>query len=297
MWIGCLWIGLLLPLAGCRPAPTGGDTAQATNLEHFPVKGKIIEVRGSTVTLAHNAVPGFMDAMTMPYRLKDPGIASELHPGDSITATILVHKEASGFSDPTLDEIVITAQARPDYKPTVVYHIPQPGDVVPNFALLNQSGKWLHLNQFRGKLLLLTFIYTRCTVADFCPRVSRNFATINQELQQSPALYARTHLLSISFDPTYDTPKVLRSYGGAYTGRFTDETFQHWDFAAPAPAQLPQVAEWFGVGITPGANGALSHSLSTALVDQNGRVVAWYPTNEWTPAQVMVELKKAAAAA
>ena len=261
------------------------------------MEGKVVEVQGGTVTLAHRRVLGFMDAMTMPYQLKDPAVATELHPGDRITATILVHREAEGFSVPMLDEVVIVAQARPDYKPAVVYHIPQAGDVVPNFALLNQSGKWIHIDQFRGKLLLATFIYTRCTVADFCPRVSRSFAEIDKELHQDPKLYAKTHLLSISFDPAYDTPKVLRSYGGAYTGRFTQETFQHWDFAAPALKELQQVAQWFGVGITPGPNGALSHSLSTALIDQNGRIVVWYPSNEWTPAQVMVELKKAATAA
>ena len=288
---------LALPFAGCRSVSTGADAGPNASLQHFHVQGKVIAVQGATVTLAHAAVPGFMDAMTMPYRLKDPSVASELHPGDRMTATILVHKEESGFSEPVLDEIVITAQARPDYKPAVTYHIPAVGDAVPNFALLNQSDKWIHFDQFRGKLLLATFIYTRCTVADFCPRVSRNFAEIDQQLRHDPKLYARTHLLSISFDPAYDTPKVLRSYGGAYTGRFTEETFQHWDFAAPSAAGLQPVAQWFGVGISPGQNGALTHSLSTALIDQSGHVLVWYPTNEWTPAQVMVELKKAAATA
>ena len=290
-------MGLVLPFAGCRSTPRGLGVGEGASVQHFSVQGRVVAVQGATVTLQHGAVPGFMEAMTMPYRLKDPSVASELHPGDRITATILAHKDGSSFSDPILDEIVITAQARPDYKPTVTYHLPKPGDVVPNFALLNQSGRWIQLAQFRGKLLLATFIYTRCTVADFCPRVSRNFAEIDQNLREDPALYAQTHLLSISFDPAYDTPKVLRSYGGAYTGRFTQETFQHWDFAAPSVANLPQVAQWFGVGISSGENGSLTHSLSTALIDKTGRVVAWYPTNEWTPAQVLVELKKAAAAA
>ncbi len=220
------------------------------------------------MTLDHEAVPGFMEAMTMPYKLKDPAIASELHPGDRITATILVHKDADGFTDPTLDQIVVIAQARPDYKPTVQYHTPAPGDLVPNFSLLNQSNRTLHMEQFRGKLLLATFVYTRCTVADYCPRMSRNFATIDEALAKRPRLYKATHLLSISFDPTYDTPQVLRSYGGSYTGRFTRENFAHWDFAAPSPTELPAVAQFFGVGITPGESGSLYHSLSTALIDK-----------------------------
>lgn len=256
----------------------------------------MVAVQGSSITLDHEAVPGLMGAMTMPYKLKDPAVATELHPGDRITATILVHKDADGFSDPALDEVVVIAQARPDYKPTVHYHSPAPGDVVPNFALLNQSDRTIHFDQFRGKLLLATFVYTRCTLADYCPRMSRNFAAIDEALAKDPKLYAKTHLLSISFDPTYDTPQVLRSYGGAYTGQFTKEKFTHWDFAAPPVAELPAVAQFFGVGITPGESGSLYHSLSTALIDARGRILVWYPTNEWTPEQMLAEIHKATTA-
>ena len=282
---------------GCRsassPAPA---TSSFAPLSHFPVRGKVIAVQGNSITLDHEAVPGFMDAMTMPYKLKDPAISSELHPGDRITATILVHKDADGFVDPTLDQIVVIAQARPDYKPQVQYHTPAPGDDVPNFALLNQSSRTVHMREFRGKLLLATFIYTRCTIADYCPRMSRNFATIDEALAKEPKLYKETHLLSISFHPSYDTPQVLRTYGGSYTGRFNQETFTHWDFAAPPQAELPALAQFFGVGITPGESGSLYHSLSTALIDAKGRILVWYPTNEWTPEQMLAEIHKAASA-
>ena len=285
-----------LPIAaGCHNSQPRAHSAAAP-VQRFPVRGKIVSVQGGSVTLDHEAVPGFMEAMTMPYKLKDPGIASELHPGDRITATILVHKDADGFSDPTLDEVVVIAQARPDYKPAVIYHSPAPGDVVPNFALLNQSDRTIHLNQFRGKLLLATFIYTRCTVADYCPRMSRNFAIIDEALAKDPKLYKATHLLSISFDPGYDTPQVLRTYGGSYTGRFNQETFGHWDFAAPPLSELPAVAQFFGVGITPGDSGSIFHSLSTALIDQNGRILVWFPTNEWTPDQMLAQIHEATAA-
>ncbi len=243
--------------------------------------------------LDHEAVPGFMEAMTMSYPLKDPSIAGELHPGDRITATILTMQGRDGeFTHPQLDEIVVTAQARPDYKPTVAYHVPKPGDKVPDFALLNQSGQTVHLGQFRGKFLLATFIYTRCTLADFCPRMSRNFAAIDQTLATDPKLYAATHLLSISFDPAYDTPEVLRTYGGSYTGRFDHETFAHWDFAAPPQTELPTVAQFFGVGIVPGDSGSLTHSLSTVLIGRDGRILAWYPTNDWTPASVVNTIRQ-----
>ena len=285
-----------LPFAsGCHTDQPSAPSS-ATPVLRFAVRGKVVAVQGSSITLDHEAVPGFMEAMTMPYKLKDPAVAGELHAGDRITATILVHKDRDGFSDPTLDEVVVIAQARPDYKPTVFYHSPAPGDVVPNFALLNQSNRMIHLNQFRGKLLLATFVYTRCTIADYCPRMSRNFAAIDEALAKDPKLYQETHLLSISFDPGYDTPQVLRSYGGAYTGRFTKEDFAHWDFAAPPQAELPSIAQFFGVGITPGDSGSLYHSLSTALIDQKGRILVWYPTNEWTPDQMLAQIHKASAA-
>jgi protein SCO1/2 len=245
------------------------------------------------VTLDHEAVPGFMEAMTMPYKLKDPSIVSELHPGDRITARILVQQDAAGFRAPELDNIVVIAQARPDYKPAVEYHIPQVGDAVPDFHLLNQSDHPIHLGQFKGKVLVATFIYTRCPLADYCPRMSHNFADIDKTLSADPALYSQTHLLSISFDPAYDTPAVLRSYGGAYTGNYTKETFAHWDFAAPSEKELEEVTKFFGVGVTPGENKTLNHSLSTVVIGKDGKVAAWYPTNDWKPDEVVAAIKKA----
>ena len=194
-----------------------------------------------------------------------------------------------------LDNIVVIAQARPDYKPPVQYHVPTPGDAVPDFHLLNQSDRTIHLDQFKGKVVLLTFVYTRCPLADFCPRMSHNFADIDKALAAEPALYNQTHLLSVSFDPAYDTPKVLRSYGGAYTGRYTNEKFTHWDFAAPSDKDLPALTQFFNVGVTPGDSKTLTHSLSTVLIGKDGKIIDWYPTNDWKPADVLAEIKKSAA--
>ncbi len=125
--------------------------------------------------------------------------------------------------------------------------------------------------------------------------MSRNFADIDKSLAADPALYNRTHLLSISFDPAYDTPKVLRSYGGAYTGNYTKETFTHWDFAAPSAKDLPAVTQFFNVGVTGTDPKTITHSLSTILLGKDGKVAAWYPTNDWKPEEVLAAIKKAAA--
>lgn len=281
-------------LSGCRSSsvPTAKDPNAAQ--VSFHIRGKVVSTDAAHVTLEGEAVPGFMEAMTMPYKLKDPIVATELHPGDRITATLLADKDGDDFSNVRLDNIVIISQARPDYKPAVQYHVPQPGDAVPDFKLLNQSDRTIHLAQFKGKVLLLTFIYTRCPLADFCVRMSRNFADVDKSLAADPALYKQTHLLSISFDPAYDTPKVLRSYGGAYTGQYTKEKFLHWDFAAPTEKELPAITQYFDVGVTPGEGKTLTHSLSTVLIGKDGKIIAWYPSNEWKPGDVVAQMKQAA---
>ncbi len=281
---------------GCKSEKlpkTSITTQPSTPQKTFTIRGKIIAANATHVTLDGEDVPGFMEAMTMDYKLKDPSVASELHPGDRITAKVLADRTTDGnYTNVQLDNIVVIAQARPDYKPPVAYHVPTPGDQVPDFHLLNQSGRTIHLDQFKGKLVLLTFIYTRCQLADFCPRMSRNFADIDKALAADPALYQQTHLISISFDPAYDTPKVLRSYGGAYTGNYTNEKFLHWDFAAPTEKDLASVTQYFNVGVTPGDNKSLTHSLSTILIGKDGKIIAWYPTNDWDPKDVVATIRK-----
>ena len=292
---------LVVLLSGCRQnsspekVATPSSSPSTGSRQDISVRAKVVSVKGPDVMLDHEAVPGFMGAMTMSYKLKDPSVGSELHPGDRITATFLVTKDSDGLDSVLVDQIVVVAQARPDYKPTVQYHVPQPGDEVPDFKLLNQNDRTIRLSQFHGKALLITFVYTRCQLSEYCPRMSRNFAEIDKALAADPALYGRTHLLSISFDPTYDSPKVLRSYGGAYTGQYTKETFKHWDFAAPSEVDLVAVTQFFNVGVTPGDSKSLNHSLSTVLIGKDGKVAAWFPTNDWKVDEVVAQIKRAAA--
>ena len=288
----------LLVLAGCHsgqkpPSPSSANQ----NYKVYHLRGKVVSTdpaRGE-VTLDHGAIPGFMEAMTMPYKLKDPGILSELHPGDVITADVLVSPDPD--ADYLLDHIVVVAQARPDYKPAVSYHVPAPGDQVPDFKLRNQDGRAIHFGQFRGKTLLITFIYTRCPSPDFCPRVTRNFAALEKQLAANPALYARTHLLSVSFDPEHDTPERLKAYGISYIGNYSKSAFAHWDFAAPEKLVLPEMARFFDLGMTENADSTITHTLSTTLVGPDGKVARFYPGNEWTVEQVFGDVKQLAASA
>ena len=298
----CFFVYLLAGLmivTGCK----SGDGAKSAKVEQkaFQMRGRIVatDQAGGKITVAHGAIAGYMEAMTMAYKVVQPETISELHVGDVITARVLVDYDAAGPLNARLDQIVVVGQAKPDTVPKVQYHVPTPGEAVPDFHLVNQSGKTIHLGQFKGRVVLVTFIYTRCPVADFCPKMSSNFAEIDKDLAKDKGAYGKTHLLSVSFDPKYDTPAVLRSYGGAHTGKFTKEDFAHWDFAAPSVGDLDKLEQYFNVGVTTGdANdpSSVMHSLSTVLVGKDGKVIAWYPSNEWKPEAVAEQMRQAAGA-
>ena len=280
-----------LALTGChsgQKAPSQQSAAE--NFKVYKLRGKVVSTDAAKgeVTLNHEAIPGFMEAMTMPYKLKDASILGELHPGDWITADLLVSQNPN--ADVLLDHIVVVSQAKPDYPPAVSYHVPAPGDPVPDFELRNQDGKPIHLSQFRGKTLLVTFIYTRCPSPEFCPRVMHNFAALEKRMAANPALYARTHLLSISFDPEHDTPERLRAYGATYMGSDAKNAFAHWELAVPQKPVLTEMAKFFDLGMTPNADSTITHTLSTTLIRPDGKVMRFYPGNEWTPEQVMADL-------
>ena len=282
----------LIMLSGCRAGQqTPAQSGASPHFKVYHLRGKVISTDAAKgeVTLAHEAIPGFMEAMTMPYKLKDASILGELHPGDVLTADLLVSQDPD--ADVLLDHIVVVAQAKPDYPPAVSYHVPAPGDLVPDSKLRNQDGRPIHLGQFRGKALLLTFIYTRCPSPEFCPRVTRNFAAIEKQLAASPALYARTHLLSVSFDPEHDTPERLRSYGAPYIGSTARNAFAHWEFAVPQKPVLAAMARFFDLGMSQNTDSTITHTLSTTLIGPDGKVVRFYPGNEWTADQILADLR------
>jgi protein SCO1/2 len=163
----------LFVLAGCHSGQKPSfQPASGQNFKVYHLRGKVVSTDAAKgeVTLNHEAIPGFMDAMTMPYKLKDASILGELHAGDVITADLLVSQDPD--ADVLLDHIVVVAQGKPDYRPKVIYHVPVPGDAVPDFKLRNQDGRPIHLGQFHGEALVITFIYTRCPSpacdAQFC---------------------------------------------------------------------------------------------------------------------------------
>jgi protein SCO1/2 len=279
-------------LGGCRRQQQSDQDSATASYKIYKLRGKIVATNPATaeVTLNHEAIPGFMEAMTMPYKLKDPSILDELHSGDTITADLLVSQDAD--ASVLLDHIVVVAQGKADYRPTTIYHVPASGDAVPDFKLRNQDGRIIHLNQFRGKDLLITFIYTRCPLPNFCPLVTRNFAVINRQLAMNSALKGKTQLLCVSFDPEHDTPARLKAYGEQYIGNDAKTAFANFDFAVPEKPVLTEMAKFFNVGMTSAADETINHTLSTTLIGRDGKVIKFYPGNEWTPEQVVSDVKQ-----
>src|SRR5207253_8439024 len=270
-------------LAGCR-------RRHAANEKRYDIKGKVVAVdkNDRTATIFHEDIVGYMPAMTMPFKIKNDADLEMIKPGDQITGTLVVDDLSSW-----IEITAIIEGGAPLTPTTIVPGEPKPGDDIPDFGLVNQDGKRIHLAQYRGKALALTFVYTRCQQPDQCTLMSNNFALIDQELQKQPGLYETTHLLTISFDADYDTPKVMRSYGASHTGRYSDETFQHWEFATGTKDEVKGIAQFFGLRYfqdTESGDEQVIHSLRTAVIGPDGKVIKLYRGNEWKPTEIVSDV-------
>lgn len=264
---------------------------RSANEKRYPVKGKVISVEKTdrTATIAHEEIPGYMPAMTMPFKIKNNADLEMLKAGDQVTGTLVVDDLSSWL------EIISIIEGGPPVSQTAdVPGEPKPGTEVPDFGLVNQDGQRIRLSQYRGKALALTFIFTRCPHPDQCTLMSNNFAVVEEELRKQPEAYDKTHLLSITFDPDYDTPKVLRSYGASHTKRYADENFQHWEFATGTKDEVKGIAQFFGLRYyhdTASGNSEVIHSLRTAVIGPDGKIVKLYRGNEWKPEEIVSDLQ------
>ena len=267
----------------------------STAAKRYPFTGRVVSIDSvaESAIIDGDAVPGFMDAMPMPYKVKPAASLNHLLPGDSISAdVVVVRKTDDAPADYWLENIKVIRHIDSSHAAgSNSLHMPVPGEDVPDFSFTNQSGKRISLKQYRGNVMLVTFIYTRCPFPDFCPRVSSNFAEIYQQFGANPAL-AGTHLLSISFDPEHDTPKVLRDYGFSVAHTHKSALFSRWEFAAPRAADLPKIADFFALTVKP-EGGTITHNLSTAVIGPDGKIVKWYHGSDWQPSDLIKDAASA----
>ena len=154
------------------------------------------------------------------------------------------------------------------------------GDEMPGFSLTNQNGERISLDTFRGQPFVLTFVFTRCPVPNFCPRMSNNFEELQTAIKTGSGTLATTRLLSVTLDPDYDTPKVLSDYAA-----YHHADPKTWTFATGDEKDIDSLTRMFSV-YRQTEGGTISHGLATALIDRDGTVERIWRGNAWTPAEV-----------
>jgi len=282
----CFSVALCLILTGCNKNSPPKASAGA---KRYELKGKVVSADKANhkVTIQHEEIAGYMDAMTMPFTLPDDWVYSELKPGAQIQATLVVDQNRTWLENPVVSNIADPNLVGKDMETGVE---PKIGSEVADFALVNQDGKKINLKKYRGKTLLLTFIYTRCPMPDQCPLMSTNFAFINRELANNAALKDKVSLLSISVDPGHDKPKVLRDYGLRYINSTKPDAFARWEFATGSPEEVKKVGQAFGLNYWPEKDQVI-HNLRTVVISADGKVAQFYRGNEWKPDQVLKDLE------
>jgi protein SCO1/2 len=223
--------------------------------------------------------------MTMPFKIKDTTFLYKVEPGDSIQGTLAVSRTESWLAS-----MSVTSKGEPprvlragDIEMKRLFRV---GEVFPDETLTNQDGRRIKFSDFRGKALAVTFIYTRCPIPDFCIRMSDYFAKVQRLLKQEPAIANKWHLLTISFDPQFDTPKVLKSYGENYGA-----DFKHWSFAVEKMETILRIAD--GLDLTmEDDDGLIAHNLRTIIIGPDGKLTNIIKGNEWTPEEVATEMKR-----
>ena len=272
---------LALVAAACS-RPTSGERKQ------YSLEGQILSVQDDhkQAVIRHEEIPNFMSAMTMPYPVLDAKEYEGLAPGDLITAELIVEptraylQKVKRVGNAPLESAAPPAAASG-------FELIKMGAPVPNQAFVDQDGKSVNLEAFRGEALIVTFIYTSCPMPNFCPLMDQNFAKMQAKLKENNNLL-KTRLLSVSFDPQIDTPAVMKAHA-----QKLGADPRLWSFVTGDRDDIDKWANGFGVSISRAMNDPrdITHNLRTALIDRQGNLVQIYPGNEWTPEQILADVR------
>jgi protein SCO1/2 len=271
-------------LAGCRQRDV------------YDVRGTVEEVKAAQkkVRVHHEAIPNYMAAMTMDFDVRDTNELRGLQAGDFVAFRLIVLSD-----DAWIDRLrkLSNAPAPPKTRPLyrAVRHV-EPldvGDPVPDYPLTNELGQAVAFSQFKGRAVGVTFIFTRCPLPTFCPRMSGNFAEAAATLKSMPHAPTNWHLLSVSIDPEFDTPFVLR----AYARNFKADPAR-WNFLTGTLLDITALGEQVGLEFwrpEPSEEANISHNARTLVIDPAGRLHTLIPGNEWKPDELVQALVQAAA--
>ena len=256
-------------------------------MRQYDLQGQVVAVDRTRqeITIKHGDIRGFMPGMTMPFRVSEPKLLDCCEPGDLVTAKLVV-EDASGY----LSAVERTGHAPLTEAPPPRMDLLQPGQVVPDVQLTDETGAARHLSDWRGKVLAVTFIYTRCPLPDFCPRMDRDFKSVQTSALADSGLRDRVALLSITFDPAFDTPAVLAAHA-----RRLGADPRMWHFATGEQKDLDAFASRLGILIIrePSNPADITHGLRTAVIDSSGRVQTLLSGADWDPAELLTALRQA----
>jgi len=272
----------------CQKAETQTVSPEA---KRYPLKGKVVAVDRAKkkATIKHEEIPGYMDAMTMDFPIREDWVWEDLTAGADIFAELVV--DVDGY---WLEKIGIVALPNPNQSPLPVREdVAQIGNQVPNFTLTNQDGKRVSMKDYRGKALAITFIYSRCPLPEYCILMSKHFSDLANQLNGNAELKDKIRLLSVSFDPQTDTPAKLKEYGQGYLGKDAKPDFTVWQLATGTDKEIKAVADFFGLRYEVDAQDKtqFNHSLRTVVVTPEGKVQKVFAGNEWTPNDLLRELQ------
>ena len=278
----CLYLALA-GAAACTPA---------SDQRTFTLQGQVLSLEPArkVVTVKHGEIKGFMPAMTMPYEVKDEKLLDGLAPGDLIDATLVVLSNGAYLSSiKKVGQAPIEKPAAEATAPVASsgFELLKVGDAVPDSAFIDQDGTTLRFSAFKGSTVVLTFIYTRCPLPTFCPLMDRHFVTVQKALGADPSLKG-VHLVTVSIDPITDTPPVLRKHA-----KNLNADPARWTFLTGDRDDIDRFSARFGVSASRAMNDQLdvTHNLRTAIVNADGKLAKVYTGNEWTPEQILADLK------
>jgi len=274
--------GFVVVMAACATPPTPSP-------RRFPLTGQIVTVQLDTgqILVKHDAIPGYMDAMTMPFTVADRTAIRDRRPGDLVAATLVVEADRSRLEDLRVVGRAPLGEAAPPRPVAEGVHILAPGDVPPDAALTSHRGTSIALSAWRGSAVAVTFVYTRCPLPEFCPLLDRRFAAVQHAVAGDAALGGRVRLLSVSFDPDADTPDVLAAHA-TRLGAGAD-----WHFATAPRETVDRFAAAFGVNVIREADRTITHNLRTAVIGPDGRVTVLRSGNDWTAEELVADLRRA----
>lgn len=284
-----LALAVVLTTANCGPR----DGA-----ERYPLKGKVqaLDIFDRELTVAHEEIPGFMPAMTMPFKMPEDksllarfrGMRLErLRRGDVITATLVVKANESWIENVN----VVRYEPPPDL-PIAIPKEARVGESVVDVLLEDQDGKPLHLSDYRGHPLALTFIYTRCPLPEFCPRIMKNFQELEKAIEDDPDLRKSARLLSISFDVEFDRPEVLNAFGSAFVKDRGQGPFARWQLATGTKEAIDRLGRYFGLVFFK-EDGQFTHSLVSVVIGPDGKLARELSGNDWTPEEALAAMREA----